>query len=99
MDPEILQALVQEANDVRWLIHYYDGMASKSVIEDVLMLRHGWLDRDAAHELMNYIEYHNIMPRPLERYRFSVDKPPTLTQYPEVRLVDIRYIRLPEELS
>ena len=55
----VFQAIVRDAVAIRNRIVAAGGMATKTVFEDELMPKH-CLDRRAAHDVMNHIEYHNL---------------------------------------
>ena len=81
--------LLQEAIDIRYVIVSMGGMATKSCVEDVLMLRHG-INRPNAHDIMNHIEFNDLDRFPLRR-GFS-GKPPSLFDFPEIAQVDVPYL-------
>jgi len=54
---EMLRA---DALMIRKVIFENAGMASKSVVEDVMMRKHPGLKRMEAHEILNHIEFHNL---------------------------------------
>lgn len=51
--------MVDTALQIRGRIVAAGGMANKSAVEDELMPMFG-IDRGAAHNIMNHIEYHNL---------------------------------------
>lgn len=55
----VFLTVVQDALVIRRRIVAAGGMATKTVVEDELMPKHG-IDRRAAHDVMNHIEYHNL---------------------------------------
>lgn len=69
------ERLIKQAVEIRFLIVANGGMATKSVVEDVLMARHAGLGRTEAHDILNHIEYHNIG---------QPDDLPELADYPEI---------------
>lgn len=78
-----------EAIRIRFLIVKAGRMATKTAVEDVLMIRHPELDRAAAHDVMNTIEYTQA-ERPYFRFRdrgicWIADTPePQPGDYPEI---------------
>jgi len=51
--------MVDVALDIQKRIVEAGGMATKSIVEDELMLMFG-IDRYVAHNITNHIEYHNL---------------------------------------
>lgn len=64
------ERLRNDALAIRQIIFEHGGMANKSAVEDVMMRKHPGLDRSEAHDILNHIEYHNMiaggLPEPLE---------------------------------
>ncbi len=58
-DLDEYQAIVLEARKEVGRIVAAGGMATKTKVENYLMPKYN-LTRYAAHEIMNYIEYHNL---------------------------------------
>ncbi len=85
-------ALVEEARDIRYVLYCDGAKVTKSAVEDVLMARHGDVDRGLGHSVLNHIEYQNIDPFPRRR-RFDGRRPPTLSDFPEIADVAIEYPR------
>ena len=81
--------LLQEAINIRYVIIAMGGMATKSCVEDVLMVRHG-INRGKAHDIMNHIEFNNLDLFLIQR-EFS-GKPPTLLDFPEIAQVDVPHL-------
>ena len=72
--------IIIEALNIRGAIIANGGMATKSVVEDILMLRHP-IDRFQAHEIMNHIEYYNL----------NSNKTSSLDDYPEISQVNVPF--------
>lgn len=53
-------ALVLEALQVKEIIYTNGGIATKSAVENVLMAKHGELDRGESHSILNHIEFQNF---------------------------------------
>jgi hypothetical protein len=49
-------ALVEDALKIQKVIYDHGGMATKSIVEDVLIGKHEGVDRHQAHAIMNGIE-------------------------------------------
>jgi hypothetical protein len=78
-------ALIREAINVRWLIYSGGGNASKTAVEDVLLMRHVHLDRAEVHEIMNHIEYHDLLSRTIRSRAWCETWPePTRADWPEI---------------
>ena len=84
-------ALVEEARDIRYVLYCDGAKVTKSIVEDVLMARHG-IDRDLGHSITNYIEYHNLDAFPRRRL-FEGRPAPTLADFPEIATVKVEYPR------
>ena len=78
METEFFNTLVVEAVRVRDAVVFAGGMATKSFMEDFLMLKHSGLSRHDAHTVTNHIEYENK--------KLSHSSNSTLQEYPEVIL-------------
>lgn len=59
---KIWLSMVDTAVAIRNRIYFAGGMATKTIIEDELMPMFG-IDRGAAHDITNYVEYHNLGAR------------------------------------
>ena len=73
MTPEMFDELVTHSVTLRATIMQHGGMATKSVIEDVLMLMYPGLNREQAHMIQNHVEHRNLdrsgrTPAELKRY-------------------------------
>ena len=90
---QMFEMLVNEARDIRFVIVKAGGMATKSAVEDVLMLRHSEIGRSEAHEVTNYIEQNNIDAFPMRR-RFEMDIEPTIEDFPEIRNIRVPFLKL-----
>lgn len=101
--PKDYSSKVREAIAIRWLISTHDGNASKTAVEDVMILRHPTLGRVTAHEIMNDIERHQLDLRACRHNDFDGAEPPQLGDYPEILQADIRWYKgkptAEEELS
>jgi hypothetical protein len=84
--------LVEEARDIRYVLFCDGAMVTKSVVEDVLMARHNDVDRALGHDVMNHIEFYAIDRFPRRR-RFEGRPTPTLSDFPEIAEVEIKYPR------
>jgi hypothetical protein len=82
--------LLQEAINIVYIIYSMGGMANKSTVEDVLMLRHPSVDRAKAHDIMNHIEYYNLTGH--KALRIMALNPPSLFDFPEISQVNIPHI-------
>ena len=89
--PDEYAALVREAIAIRWLIYINGGNASKSVVEDVLLSRHGEIDRSFAHDIMNAIEQHDLCGAMFRDRRWYGGAEPAFADYPEIARADIRW--------
>ena len=78
-----MDKLIKEALEIRRLIIINGGMATKSTVEDVLIMRHPNLSRYDAHGIMNHIESTN---RDMRINRRDNDTP-SLDDYPELLTV------------
>ena len=87
--------LVRDALAIGWLIYMNGGIATKSAVEDVLMLRHEGLDRTAAHDITNLIEYYDLSSSALRTRTWDRNwgDPPSLAEYPEILQAHIRWPR------
>lgn len=94
----IAQVQTLEAIRIRYLIVRAGGMATKTAVEDVLIMRRTVPDRSTGHQIMNDIEYHrlDVMPgRPWPEQRYGAEPDPA--DYPEICKVDsIRFYRRQE---
>ena len=78
--------LLDEVTDIRYLIVTKGGMATKSLVEDVLMARHG-LDRGDAHSLLNANESANTIDFMIDRrgvHWQAKRKEPDIDDWPEI---------------
>lgn len=78
METEFFNALIEQAVRVRDVVVFAGGMATKSFMEDFLMLKFPGLSRYDAHTVTNHIEYENK--------KSSYSNNPTIQEYPEVML-------------
>lgn len=91
-DPNFEQ-LVREAVDIRYLIVRAGRMATKSLVEDVLMARYpASVDRRLAHDVLNYCEWQQE-ERKYFRFRqggltwIAEIAPPAPSDYPQIQEV------------
>lgn len=85
MNEETFNELIMEAIDIRFLIVKAGGMATKSIVENVLMLRHQ-IERLDAHDIMNHIENCRVDQ---DYFRGSIwqakhKNEPAASDYPEI---------------
>lgn len=90
MDDQRQYSLTQEALVVRWLIYTEGGMATKTAVEDVMLLRHPLLTRYDFHQIMNQVEFYQL-DNNLIRYGHL---PYTIEDMPEIKQCDIRWWRM-----
>lgn len=74
-----------EVECIRYLILTQEGMATKSLIEDILIARYG-IDRGEARTFTNEAEFRNLRYVKFNPVRWAtIDHPePTMAQFPEV---------------
>ena len=83
--PPELKPLIDESCAIKWLIYINGGNATKSTVEDVLMLRHPDIDHFTAHEVQNLIEYHCLLQQTFIMRQWNYPSPePELSDYPEI---------------
>ncbi len=83
--PPELQPLIDESCAIKWLIYINGGNASKSTVEDVLILRNPDCDQFAAHDVQNIIEHHCLLQSSFINRRWLADgNEPQLQDYPEI---------------
>ncbi len=83
--PPELQPLIDESCAIKWLIYINGGNATKSTVEDVLILRNPDCDQFTAHDVQNLIEYHCLLQSSfINRRWLGVGDEPTLQDYPEI---------------
>ena len=83
--PPELQNLIDESCAIKWLIYINGGNATKSSVEDVLILRNPNTDRVVAHDVQNLIEYHCLLQSSFINRRWLADgNEPQLQDYPEI---------------
>ena len=58
MSAQVYNRLMDEIDDIRYLLVIDGQMATKTKVEDVLMARYGF-ERGDAHTMMNYCEQEN----------------------------------------
>jgi hypothetical protein len=85
------EALVHEAVEIKYVIFEAGGMATKTAVEDVLMLRHPGLGRHEAHDVLNRAEFLNLKIRKPYACEANADRP-TLDDYPEIGQVNVPYM-------
>ncbi len=87
--PPELQPLIDESCAIKWLIYINGGNASKSIVEDVLILRNPNTDRFVAHDVQNIIECHCLLQSSFINRRWLADgNEPTLQDYPEINQLE-----------
>jgi len=99
-------SLLIDAVRVTYAIVKAGGMASKSIVEDVLMLKHG-VGRDLAHDLTNLIESINMSYKGIWDHEDPNETPtkytamPTIAEYAEyLRVVYVKWYQgVPSELK
>lgn len=57
---EAFAHLIAVANRIKSAIYHHGGLATKSAVEDVMMVMYDGLTRGPAHDVMNYLEYHHV---------------------------------------
>jgi hypothetical protein len=85
------EALVHEAVEIKYVIYKAGGMATKTAVEDVLMLRHSGLDRYEAHDVLNRVEFLNLKIRKPYACEANTERP-TLADYPEISQVEVPFL-------
>ena len=83
-------ALTQAALDIRFLIVSGGGMATKTLVENVLLARYPDLKRDFAHHLLNTLEVENRTGFIFEggQARWTEPRPaPERSEYPELSVL------------
>lgn len=83
--------LMREATEIQYVILVAGGMATKTTVEDVLMLRHPGLDRYNAHNILNDVEFYNLKIRKPYAGEANPERP-TLDDYPEIGQVEVPYL-------
>lgn len=86
MQPQILEAI-----RIRYLIVRAGGMANKSNVEDVMILRGTVPDRCAGHDIMNTIEHEGLDILPGRPWPADYGDEPALADYPEIFEVGVRF--------
>lgn len=83
--PPELQPLIDESCAIKWLIYINGGNASKSTVEDVLILRNPDCDLFTAHDVQNLIECHCLLQSSFINRRWSANgNESRLQDYPEI---------------
>ena len=94
--PADYQDLIRTAVAIKFLIYVNGGGATKSIVEDVLMMRLPSVDRSLAHGVMNDIEFHGFDAASIrnKQWRFDETAGPQLSEYPEIGKIErIRWYR------
>jgi len=100
-EPDIdLEVLSNAAQDIQYLIVKGGGMATKSLVEDVLIERYG-VSSYRAHQIMNDLEYNNVRPMVFSDggvnwNQAETSRPePKLDDYPEINKVGFEVLKRP----
>ena len=87
MSDKVYNQLLDEITDIRWLVMKAGRMATKTVVEDVLMERYN-CNRGDAHTLLNYSENINSCDIVINRdgAQWLSNRPmPKIQDWPEIR--------------
>ena len=94
-----VEGAILEAIRIRYLIVREGGMATKTAVEDVMILRGTVPDRYAGHQIMNDIEFYNLSVWPGRAWPAHYGEEPALADYPEIFKVGVKfYGKLPQNL-